>query len=208
MEFAQKSINSFISELSEATAIPGGGAVASLNGALAASLVIMVAGITLKGLAKKKTTSPDEEYQKQQNISQLNEIMSQAKELEKKLLSGIDEDVTAYEIVVNAYKLPKNTEKEIEDRSQAILKALKIATLVPLQNAEMALKVRELVDIILKIGKRATLSDSMVAHLNSDAAIKGALANVEINLNDITDDDFKKDINARVENIKAKLINN
>lgn len=201
--FEQKTIYSFISELADATPLPGGGAVAALNGALSAGLVIMVARITIKGLGKKKTNSLDEEKQKNENISQLNEIIKQAEELKKKLLTGMDEDVKAYEMVVNAYKLPKNTEEEKEKQDKAILSALKVATLIPLQNAEMASKIRELVDVILKIGKKSAFSDSTVARFNAETAINGALANVQINLNDINDEEFKKDINLRVKNIMS-----
>ena len=190
----KKSIQTFIDELKDSTPIPGGGAVAALNGVLSAALIIMVSGVTLKSLEKKKINTSEEEAQNKESMDKLKNVISDAEDIKVKLLKGMQDDVNAYEKVMNAYRLPKNTDEEKTMRSKAILEALKTATMVPLQNAKTAVRLSRLCDIMFILGKKSASSDISVSKLNADASIKGSLANVEININDISDEMFKNEV--------------
>lgn len=153
---------------------PGGGTAAALAGVMAASLVEMVANLTL---GRKKYAAVQEE---------MSALAREARELRGALSELAAEDARAYEEVMDAYKLPKESPAEQATREAAVEKALHRAASVPLRTAEAALAVMEKAEIMALRGNRNALTDAGVATLLGSAAVKGALLNVKVNLHTLT----------------------
>lgn len=172
----KQTIGEFIKDLSSDSPTPGGGAVAALTGALAASLVEMVANLTI---GKRG-------YERVQEEIEI--LRKKAIKKKKKLLELIDKDMAAFNQVVVAYKIPtKDQSREIK-----IQKALKLATEIPLETALLSNEVLHLAKEVAKKGNKNAISDAKSAQYFAQAAIKSALENVEINLAIIKDSNFKK----------------
>ena len=166
---------SFIEELAAPTATPGGGSAAAYAGAMGAGLVAMVAGLTI---GKKKYAEVE---------AQMQAIRVMAESLRKELTQAVDDDSSAFEAVMGAFKLPKETEEQKSKRSAAIHYTTLNAARVPLKVAKDAVKVMELA---LKCAKEANLnaiSDSLSGFAMARAALTAASYNVKINLNSLED---------------------
>ena len=166
---------SFIEELAAPTATPGGGSAGAYAGAMGAALVAMVAGLTI---GKKKYAGVE---------AQMQAIRVMAESLRKELTQAADDDSSAFEAVMGAFKLPKGTEEEQAKRNAAIHVATLNAARVPLQVAKHVLKV---MDLALKCAKEANanaISDSMSGFAMSRAALTVASYNVKANLNSLAD---------------------
>jgi glutamate formiminotransferase/formiminotetrahydrofolate cyclodeaminase len=166
---------SFLEELAAANATPGGGSAGAYAGALGAALVAMVAGLTI---GKKKYAAVE---------AQMQAIRVMAESLRKELTQAADDDSSAFEAVMGAFKLPKETEEEQAKRNAAIHVATLNAARVPLRVAKDAVKVMELA---LKCAKEANvnaISDSMSGFAMARAALTAAGYNVKINLHSLAD---------------------
>jgi glutamate formiminotransferase / formiminotetrahydrofolate cyclodeaminase len=166
---------SFLEELAAANATPGGGSAGAYAGALGAALVAMVAGLTI---GKKKYAAVE---------AQMQAIRVMAESLRKELTQAVDDDSSAFEAVMGAFKLPKETEEEQAKRNAAIHVATLNAARVPLRVAKEAVKVMELA---LKCAKEANvnaISDSMSGFAMARAALTAAGYNVKINLHSLAD---------------------
>jgi glutamate formiminotransferase/formiminotetrahydrofolate cyclodeaminase len=166
---------SFLDEVAAATAAPGGGSAAAYAGALGAALVGMVAGLTL---GKKKYAEVEAEMQA---------IRVQAEELRKELSQAVEDDAAAFEAVMGALKLPKETEEQKKARNAAIQVATLNAMHVPLHTAKGAVKVMELAARCAKRGNLNAISDAMSSAAMARAALTAAGYNVRINLNSLED---------------------
>ena len=165
-------VEPFIEQLAAPTATPGGGSAAAAAGAMAAGLANMVAS-TSRG---KKAYAQYE--------SQLSEAISRLSQLREELKSAIDADAESYNVVMKAYK----SAKESSDAGAAISAALKQATSVPLGVAEKAVEVAKIAANLKPITNPNMKSDLTTAIALAKAALEGALANVEINLNTLAKD--------------------
>lgn len=166
---------SFIEQIAAATAAPGGGAAAAYAGALAAGLAEMVAGITL---GKKKYAEVEAEMQA---------IHLQAAKLRAELTHGVEDDSAAFEAVLGAFKLPKETSGDQQARQAAIQVAMLNAAHVPLHAAASAVKVMELAEKCARDGNLNAISDAMSSALLAHAAVTAAGYNVRINLKSLED---------------------
>jgi glutamate formiminotransferase len=169
-------VEPFIEQLAAPTATPGGGSAAAASGAIAAALAAMVASMSR---GKKAYV---------QYESQLSEAIARLSQLREELKSAIDADAESYNIVMKAYKSAKGSDGKNNDGDNAIGNALKQATSVPLGVAE---KVAEVAKIATKLGPITNpnmKSDLTTAIALAKAALEGALANVEINLDSIKKD--------------------
>jgi formiminotetrahydrofolate cyclodeaminase len=153
---------------------PGGGTAAALAGVMAASLVEMVANLTL---GRKKYAAVQEE---------MSALAREARELRGALSELAAEDARAYEEVMDAYKLPKESPAELATREAAVEKALHRAASVPLRTAEAALAVMEKAKTVGERGNQNAVTDASVALLLGSASVKGALLNVAVNLRTLT----------------------
>ena len=113
-------ITVFLEKTASGTPVPGGGSVSALSAALGAGLAEMVANLTI---AKKGYEAVENEMQ---------ETAETLKHLREKLVTEVDKDSNAYKDVLTAFKLPKDTEDEKEQRAGAIQDAMKNAARVPL----------------------------------------------------------------------------
>jgi glutamate formiminotransferase/formiminotetrahydrofolate cyclodeaminase len=166
----------FLDAVAAGTPTPGGGSVAALAGALAAALTSMVCQLTLN----KKPGQPARE--------DLERILGQARTLKGELSGLVEQDARAYEAVLEAYRKPQGSPEEKEERSAAVLSALEGAARAPLQVAEGAAKLLELLPPLLETGLPSAASDVGVAAYLAQAAITGASLNVRTNLRSLRDE--------------------
>jgi len=175
------------------TATPGGGSCAALAGALAAGLGEMVAKLS----AKKKNLAP--------HAARLAELAGELAGRRACLQSAIDRDAASFDAVMAAHKLPKESENEKRARANAVEHATQAATAVPLEVAEAAAAVLDLLAQLGPISSPAMASDLKTgAHLAA-AALRGALENVRINLDSLQDRDFRERARARAADLEVRL---
>jgi glutamate formiminotransferase / formiminotetrahydrofolate cyclodeaminase len=164
----------FIEHLAAATATPGGGSAAAAAGAMAAALASMVAGLSR---GKKAYL---------QHEQQLSQALARLSQLREELKARIDADAESYNRVLTAYKQAKSS----ADGDALIDTAMKGATSVPLETAEKAREVADIVASLRPITNPNMASDLTVSGALAQAAIQGALANVEVNLGALKDAGF------------------
>ena len=185
-------LRQFANELSMDSPAPGGGSVAALCGALSASLSSMVANLTV---GKK-------EYENVQ--MKVKDLAEQAQGLKDTMLRDIDLDTVAFNRVMEAFRLKKKTEEQIEIRNKAIEDANKEATRIPLRVLENSVKTLEIAKEVALHGNKNSISDAGVAALTAGAGAEGAFYNVKINLPNIEDKTFKTEINKQAEDLLKK----
>ena len=187
-------ITEYLAKAAAGTAVPGGGSVAALNGALAAGLTEMVANLTV---GKKGYEAVEED---------MKALADKASQLRNKLTAAIDQDADAYTEVMAAYKLPKTTDEETSLRKQKIQDAIKHAALVPLEVARDALAVIDLAGSAIRKGNKNTASDGAVAAMNARTAALAAIYNVKINLSSIQDDSFVEKLAQEAEELQTQVV--
>jgi len=188
-------LTEFLEKIASHSPVPGGGSIAALSAAIAASLSEMVAHLTI---GKKGYEALEEEMQ---------EIAKDAFQYRERLIRTIDKDSNAYNDVMAAFKLPKGTELERNNREGAIQEALINATLVPLDVARDAFKIIELAGKAVKQGNKNAVSDAAVAVMMARTAALSALYNVKINLASIKDTNFVKEVGNDVKCMENAIVN-
>lgn len=168
---------SFLDELAAGTAAPGGGSAAAYAGAMGAALVAMVARVTV---GKKKYADVE---------ARMNAIIEEAEQLRSQLAQGVQRDSAAFEGVIRAMRLPKETEEQQAARAAAIEQATIHAAEVPLEAAHLSTRVLELAAELAEIGNINAVSDCGSAGALAGAALHAAGLNVKINATSITDQD-------------------
>lgn len=166
---------SFLDALAAGSATPGGGSASAYAGAAGAALVAMVARLTI---GKKKYAAAEEH---------MKSILTKAETLRSQLAEGVPQDSAAYEQVMAAYKLPKETTEEQLERARQIQTATLLASEVPLQTAHLAVQVMALALEVISQGNVNALSDGGSAAALARAALTGAGMNVRINARDLED---------------------
>jgi len=181
-EKEQITLNRLLSNLASADPTPGGGSVAALAGALGASLLCMVAKISLK---KKEIGD---------GLTKRFEDIIAASEASATTFSRlINDDAEAYDAVLVAHRLPKGTDSEKNERGNAIESAFKHAAEVPLETMEVAKNLLDSARFLAESGNINALTDTAVAVSMLASAVHGARLNVEVNLKYIKDIDFNTD---------------
>jgi formiminotetrahydrofolate cyclodeaminase len=186
-----QTVLSFLDELASAAPTPGGGGAAALSGAMGAALVSMVCNLTI---GKEKFAGVE---------SQMQEIRGKSEALRARLTGMIEEDVAAFDTVMAAYRLPKNSDEEKAARTAAIQQASKEATLVPLAAAHACAEVIDLCRPTAEMGNPNVISDAGVAVLCGQAGLKAAALNVLINLGAIKDETFVAQHRAELDQLLA-----
>jgi glutamate formiminotransferase / formiminotetrahydrofolate cyclodeaminase len=195
MEAAEKKslvkmdLRAFCNETLSDSPAPGGGSVAALMGALGVSLGGMVANLSAgkRGWEDKLTYFSDWAVKAQQ--------------LKDELLFLVDEDTAAFNKVMAAFGLPKDSAEEKAARSAAIKAANKYAAEIPLRVMETALKAYPLLAEMAEKGNPASISDVGVGALAVRACIEGAAMNVRINLSGLKDDALSSSLGEKVKTI-------
>jgi len=174
----RKTLSGFLDELASPSPAPGGGSVAALAGALGAALTAMVCHLTI---GKKKYADVDE------NMKQ---IRQQAESLRGQFTQLIDKDTEAFQKVMEAFGLPKDTDPQKALRAAAIREATKEATLVPLEVMKHCIDALALAQEVASSGNINAASDAGVSALMLHAGCAAAALNVRINLNALDDPEF------------------
>lgn len=180
------SLEEFGAVLGSDAPAPGGGSVAALSGALGAELVAMVCRLSI---GKKGYESFTDE---------LNAALPRADALAADLLRRVDLDTEAFNAVMAAFKLPKETDDDKQRRTAAIQDGYKEAVQSPLSIAQECVDVLKLSQSLLGKSNSNALSDLGVASQQAYAGLEGALMNVKINLPSIKDESFKSKITAEI----------
>jgi len=188
-ELANRITFDFIDEVSRDSAAPGGGSVAALSGALGAALGTMVANLSI-------SKSGFEKEQKR-----LNHIAQKGQIIKDKLIQAIDEDTSAFDQVIKAMRMPKDTENEKEARNIEMQKGYQIATLVPLNTVGNCKEALNICHDISKIMDDAMASDVGSGAWMANAGAISAAYNVRINIKSIKDREFCDETNKKLEKL-------
>jgi glutamate formiminotransferase/formiminotetrahydrofolate cyclodeaminase len=187
-------LDDFADETAGESMAPGGGSIAAYVGTLGVALGTMVANLS----AGKAGWDDRWDYFSQWAVK--------GQDYKKKLLFLVDEDTHAFNKIIDGFRMPKGSEKEIEARKEAIETATKYATEIPFQVMETAHQSMEVAKVMLQDGLQSSLSDAGVGILCARAAVIGAYFNVRINAKDIKDRAFADDILARAASIYQQTL--
>lgn len=169
------SIGSFAELVASSTPTPGGGSVSAYCGVLASSLGQMVCNLTI-GKPKYAAAEP-----------RLREVKTELEQLSARLRELIGEDAASFEAVLQAYRLPKETDDQKAARAEQIQIATRGAVDVPLETAQRGYQVLILLRELADIGNPNALSDVAVGAQLAKVAVNGASYNVSVNLDSIAD---------------------
>lgn len=186
----EMSLKDYVLEAASGNPTPGGGSVSALAGSLGSALTQMVGNLTFD---KKSYAELDEETKNklQENFNLLEDKMN--------ILSDVvDEDSNAFDDVLVAFKMPKDTEKEKNLRTSAIQAGYKHALEVPLKCAEECLSILRIQSVFANYGNINAITDVGVGALLAHSGLEGALLNVKINLLSIKDQEYKAYINQKM----------
>jgi glutamate formiminotransferase / formiminotetrahydrofolate cyclodeaminase len=183
----------FLDAVAQPTATPGGGSVAALAGALGASLGQMVAGLSRKKKSQAAYVEP------------LSEAVAEFQAASRTLAEAIDKDAASFESVMAAYKLPQANPEEQRRRDDAIQQALQGAAAVPLEVARKSAEIYERLGQLEAISSPSMISDIRVGRLMAAAGVRGALENVSINLESITDGAFAARMRSECASLLARV---
>lgn len=181
LEEGSMEMKKFLEKLSSSTPTPGGGSASALAGALSASLVAMVAGLSFK---KGKTRRRG-----------MAEIGKKAVAIQKRLFRAVDEDSKSFNAVIKAFRLPRDSVKERLHRTREIQRAYRNAILTPRLVCEQSLQLLGHSRTLILKGNPNAISDAGVAAFLADAALAGGLLNIGINLAAVTEKNFAKKMN-------------
>src|SRR3954471_22290729 len=182
-------LREFCNETLRDSPAPGGGSVAALLGALGASLGGMVANLS----AGKRGWDDKLNY--------FSDWAVKAQQLKDELLFLVDEDTAAFNKVMEAFGLPKESAEEKTARTAAIQSANKYAAEIPLRVMETATRAFPLLSEMAEKGNPASISDVGVGLLAVRACIEGAAMNVRINLGGLKDERLKASLREKMQRI-------
>jgi methenyltetrahydrofolate cyclohydrolase len=174
----ENTVSTFMDELASGSPAPGGGSVAALSAAAGAALTSMVCNLTI---GRKKYLGVEDE---------MKHTLEQSERLRKTFTALIDRDTAAFNKVMEALALPKETEAQKALRSAALEAATKEATLIPLQVLSHVVDALALTRIVAEKGNVNSASDVGVSTVMLLASAEGAAMNVRINLASIKDTEF------------------
>jgi glutamate formiminotransferase/formiminotetrahydrofolate cyclodeaminase len=183
---AAMTVSGFVDEVSRDTPAPGGGSIAALAGSIGAALAAMVANLSI---GKPEFAS---------RYDELDALAAKAQMLKDKLMAAVDEDTQAFNGVLDAMRLPKDTTNQQAARREAMQAGYKHATNVPMQTARLCREVLDLCLAAARCGNEAMITDAGVGAISAMAGLKGAAWNARINLKSIKDADYVKRTGAEI----------
>jgi len=186
---AQCSMEEFLQRLASVDATPGGGSAAAIMGAMGAALVSMVCNVSI---GKKACQAAEQE---------LKAVCAQSETLRLRLAAMAAEDSAAFDSLMAAYKLPKESDLDKARRADAIQAGLRLATAVPLDCARVCAQVVELARRASEHGYRGVISDAGVGVLAANSAARSAALNVFINAPALKDRHFAQSSVAELETL-------
>jgi methenyltetrahydrofolate cyclohydrolase len=190
--YASQPLQTYLDDAASGKPAPGGGSVSACVGSLGAALVAMVCNLTL-GKEKYAAVEP-----------RMKDLVGRADDARARLERLLQDDTTAYNGVIEAYRLPKETDEEQAVRAAAIQAGLIVAANVPLDICRVAVEVCRLAKTAAEIGNPNAVTDAGIGALLGDAAAQGAALNVKINLGSIKDEAYVSAAAAELETILAE----
>ena len=175
-DYAEITLKQYSDALASDAPTPGGGTAAAVALSQGAALAIMVCNLTL---GKERWGQGWGAAESCKNIAE--PLLERGYQL-------AGEDAEAFDRVMAAFKMPKGTEDEVHDRKAAIRAETLNAAIVPMQTARLAYELLAALPSLASSGNANAVTDVGVAGLLVSAACKGALFNVEINLNSLPED--------------------
>lgn len=179
-----RSLKNYLELLSSNTPTPGGGSVGDIMLAFSASLLSMVCGLS----------------------TGLENYIEDLKKLRDEFYNLSFEDEESFNLVMNAYKLPKESEEEKKFRKEKIQEALKKAAEIPLKSLKLSKNLIPIIEILIKEGNKNAISDVGVAILSLKSGALSSYLNVKINLKSIKDENFVNEVNEECERIKNEIL--
>jgi len=190
----EQPVTQFLDELASSAATPGGGSAAAIMGALGAALVSMVCNLTI---GKKNYAEVEPE---------MRAVLHDADALRQRLADMVAEDIAAFNGLMAAYGLPKQTDDDKAARGAAIQHALRAATEAPLACARACAEVIKLSMRAAEVGNRNVLSDAGVGALAAQAALRSAALNVDINVPSLQDQAFAQACREEMDALLASAV--
>lgn len=183
----------FLDAVAAPTATPGGGSVSAFAGALAGALGQMVASVS----RKKKSQAGF--------VEQLSETHERLRQTTENLANAIDQDAAAFDAVMETFKLPHGDAAETKARDKAIQAATRAAAETPMQVADISVALFEQLGQLEGIAAASMRSDLQVARFMAAAGARGALANVEINLDSLHETAFVSQMKSNIAALRRRL---
>jgi len=185
----QRPLEAFLDELASGAPTPGGGSAAAIMGAMGAALISMVCNVTI-GKKGHEAVEPE-----------MKAVRDESEKLRLRLTAMVAEDVTAFDGLMAAYRLPKTTEEEKARRAAAIQSSLRAATETPLACARACAQVVALSKRAGENGYAGVISDAGVGVLAANTALRSAALNVYINSPSLKDRAFADAATAELERL-------
>ncbi|MBK8809259.1 MAG: glutamate formimidoyltransferase [Acidobacteria bacterium] len=184
----------FADETASESPAPGGGSISAYMGALGAALATMVANLS------SHKAGWDDRWE------EFSDWAARGQAIKDDLMHLVDEDTAAFNLVMDAFKLPKNTSEEKAARTEAIQSATRYATEVPFRTMERAFDAFEVIRAMIVEGNPNSVTDAAVGALCIRSAIIGAFLNVKINAAGLKDKTFAAEILQKGAEIESKAI--
>ncbi len=192
--FGSLTLDGFLGRLAAGDPTPGGGTASAVAGSMGAALVRMVAGLTL---GNKKYSEVQKEVQAWAEEAAL---------LQAELSDLADEDSEAFDQVMTALRMPKTSDREKKARTRALGAATRQATEVPRQVLRRCLRVLQLALELARVGNDNAVSDALVGGELAAAGVRGAAANVMINLSALKDEGYRSEAAGEVDRAEAEMM--
>jgi formiminotetrahydrofolate cyclodeaminase len=200
-DFSRQTLQEFLGALASDAPTPGGGTAAAVAGAMGAALAGMVATLTLS--REKYAAAHDA-------VRPIGEAAAAGR---AELLALARRDAEAYDAVVAARRMPKESEEQKAARARAIAAATRQAAETPMETARLAVRILESLPELVEKGNPNAASDAGAAALLLEAAAEAALLNVSINLGGAEDPDFVSrmqketaDIQVEAQRIRSRVL--
>ncbi len=190
--YRSEPLQTYLDDAASNKPAPGGGSVSACVGALGAALVSMVCNLTR---GREKFAAVEREMQ---------ELVAESEAARAQLERMLQEDTSAYNGVIEAYRMPKETGEQQAARAQAVQDGLVVAANVPLEICRVAVKVCALAKTAAQLGNPQAVTDAGIGAVLGEAAAVGAALNVKINLGSIKDEAYVAVTGAEIERILAE----
>ena len=186
-------LKEFVDITASSDPVPGGGSISALAAALSAALSEMVASLTI-GKEKYAEVQPE-----------MKVAAEGLARLRAELLGDVQKDSEAFDLYMQALKLPKNTEEERSIRKKAMQEGLKKAAEAPLCVSKKSVKLMDYAELVVNKGNKNAITDGMIAAMLARTAVLGAALNVRINLNSIEDEEYTRLLEAELSDIEDNI---
>ena len=187
-------VTDFLDEVSRESPAPGGGSIAALSGALGVSLSSMVCNLTANNRGSEEVDDI------------LNRTAERCQEIKFKLTKAVDDDTNAFNQYMDAMRMPKKTDDDKKKRLDAMQQGLKNAVQVPYNTALLSFEAIEIAGTVAKYGNPNSITDVGVGAQSAYTGVLGGIYNVLINLKDIKDENFVKEMRTNCSELKANAL--